>query len=172
MLNSFKHIFAICLLAFASMQSAQAMVYSSVGTVPGTLSAQGTLSVYETFQVEAGVEYLATLTDIGTVFLPVIDNFDALSMVIFDDSLDVVNTPLMLAPASGIGEKSVYFSFTAISDAVYSVALGGATDAISTYVATISTVDTGASPVPAPAAIWFMGSGMIALVGFGRRKIA
>ena len=172
MFNSFKHIFAVCLLAFASMQSAQAMVFSSAGAVPGTLSSPATVSIFETFEVEAGMEYLATLTDVGTVLLPVIDNFDSLSMVILDDSFATVGTPLLLASASGTGETSVSFSFTAISDAVYSVALGGATDALSTYVATISAVETGASPVPVPAAIWFMGSGMMALVGFGRRKIA
>jgi len=166
MLNNFKHVFAICLLAFASMQSAQAtIVYSSAGAVPGTSTTPATLSVFDTFEVEGGMEYLTTLTDIGTVLLPVIDNFDSLSMVILDNSFAVVGTPLLLAPASGTGETSVSYSFTAISDAVYSIALGGATDSISTYVATVAAV-------PVPASIWFMGSAMFALVGLSRRKIA
>jgi hypothetical protein len=164
MLNNMKHVFAICLLAFASMQSAQAtMVYSSAGAVPGTSAAPATLSVFDTFEVEGGMEYLATLSDIGTVFLPVIDNFDSLSMVILDDSFTVVGTPLLLAPVSGTGEVAISFSFTAISDAIYSIALGGATDSISTYVATVAAV-------PVPASIWFMGSAVFALVGFNRRK--
>ncbi len=165
MLNNFKHVFAICLLAFASMQSAQAMVYSSAGTISGTSASEATLSIFDTFEVEAGMEYLAKLTDIGTVLLPVIDNFDSLSMVIFDDSYSVVGTPLLLAPASATGPASVSFSFTALTDATYSIALGGATDTLSTYVSTVTAV-------PVPAAAWLMGSAMFALVGFGRRKIA
>ncbi len=172
MFNNFKQAFVICLLAIASMQSAQAMVFSSAGTVPGTLGNPATLSIMETFEVEMGGEYLAVLTDIGTVLSPVIDNFDSLSMVVLDDSFNVVGAPLLLAPATGSGEASVSFSFSAIANAVYSVALGGATDSLSTYVATISAVGTDASPVPVPAAIWFMASGMFALIGFGRRKIA
>jgi len=171
MFNKFKSMLTICLLAFASMQTAQAVaVYNSASAVAGTDSAPASFSTLEQFEVTGGSSYLATLTDIGTVFLPVIDNFDALSMVILDDTYAVVGSPLLLAPTSGSGPASVSFTFTALSDAFYSVVLGGTTDALSTYTATIMTVS--ASPVPVPGAIWFLGTGMFALVGFGRRKSA
>lgn len=169
----FSSILIACLLVFASMQTAQASsVYESFGTITGFSGvAPATFSEADTFWVDAGHDYLAILTDIGTVAAPIIDNFDGLSMVVLDDSLGLVDT-LALAPVSGSGYASVSFSFTAATSAFYNVSLGGITDAISTYTAIISGVDTDMAPVPVPSAILLMGSAMFALVGLGRRKIA
>jgi len=168
----FNSMLMVCLLAFTSMQMAQATsVYESFSTVPGFPGiAPATFSETDTFWVDAGHDYLAVLTDIGTVVAPIFDNFDALSMVVLDDYLDPVDF-LALAPVSGSGYTSVSFSFTAATSTFYNVSLAGITDAMSTYTAVITDIDEGMSPVPVPSAILLMGSAMFALVGLGRRKI-
>lgn len=166
-----KYVFAICLLIFTSLQTAQAkVIYSSVETVTGTATSAGSFNILDDFDVETGMTYLATLTDTGTVAAPIVDNFDGLSMVILDSFFSQVGTSLALAPTSGSGKASISFSFTALEDSSFYVALGGITDSLSTYVATI--VTTEASPVPVPAAVWFFGSAILTLVGFRQRKTA
>jgi len=163
MINRFK-IFAICLFAIASMQSAQAgIVYSSGSAVlPNGFVESGT------FLVEAGEEYTASLTD-------VFDSFDVYSMTVVSEVNGLVGSAWSNAGASD-GNNVLSFVFTATSDAIYSVFLGGQTTSLSTYIATIEsmTPSTGGNvnPVPVPGAVWFMGSAIFALVGLGRRKAA
>jgi len=167
----FSTMLVTCLLAFSSMQMAQASsVYESFGTIIGSSTTPATFSVTDTFWVDAGHDYLAVLTDIGTVAAPVIDNFDGLTMTVFDESLGLIDA-LFLVPASESGYASVSFGFTATTSAFYNVSLGGITDALSTYTAVITDLDADMAPVPVPSAILFMGTAMFALVGLGRRKI-
>jgi len=61
-------------------------------------------------------------------------------------------------------------TFTALADQVYSIYLGGNDGAgvygpHDGYVMSIQ-----ASPVPLPAAVWLFGSGLLSMVGWGRRK--
>lgn len=155
MLNNIKYLLAICVMSFGLMQSANAsIVYSSFGTT-------GDFSITEVFDVEAGQEYKASLTDVGTVALPVFDNFDGLSMVIFDETFDVVEA-LLLTPASESGFDSVMFTFTPSADATYSIAVAGTTDVLSTYTAVVS-------EVPVPPAFLLMGSALLGLVSIGKR---
>lgn len=164
-----KHIFAICLLIFASSQTAQAKVlFSSVKTVAGSLGSPESFTKFDGFKVKVGNTYLTTLTDLGTVASPTVDNFDALSLVILDDSFSQVGTSLALAPLSSSGKTSISFSFTTLYDSTFYISLGGITDALSTYAATI--ISTDASPVPVPATVWFFGSAILTLVGFRQRK--
>ena len=157
MFNNFKSIFAICLLAFASMQSAQAMpVFSEAGAVAGTADAAASFVSMETFTVESGGIYKAMFTD-------VFSNFNSFSMTVLDEN--------------GIPELGSFLSFgssdmfTFLVDSTpgatfdYKVIIAGESDFLSTYSATISAV-------PVPAAVWFFGSAMITLAGFGRRKTA
>ncbi len=162
MINRFK-FFAICLVAFASMQSAQAgLVYSSGSVVP---SNPGSFQVSGMFSVEAGEEYKASISD-------VFDSFDVYSMTVVDQNFDLVDSAFSNSGA-GDGDSYLSFVFTAISDAVYSVFLGGENSSHSLYLAKIESLpSTGANPVPVPGAIWFMGSAIFALVGLGRRKVA
>jgi len=154
------------------MQMAQAsLVYESFGTIIGAPTASASLSTTDVFWVDAGHEYLAVLTDIGTVVAPVIDNFDALTMTVFDGSLSLVDA-LAMVPTAESGYAAVSFGFTAATSAFYNVSLGGITDAISTYTAVVIDLDADIAPVPVPSAILFMGTAMFALVGLGRRKIA
>lgn len=163
MLNSFKRIFAICLIAFASLQSAQAtVIYSSGSVVPSNI---GSFTVSDTFTVEEGIEYSAS-------FIDVFQNFDRFSMTVVDNDFNVVGSAI-----SADDDTSLSFEFTAFSDAIYSVFLGGETESLSTYIAKIETVmpgqdDGDVNPIPVPGAVWMMGSAIIALVGFGRRKAA
>ncbi len=154
MFSSFKKVFAICLLAFASAQSAQAMeiVYSSIDGVAGTLDDPATFVVTDVFDVVVGQEYKAMFTDTFA-------NFNSFSMAVFDDSAAPVGSFL----SSVSGTPFLSFSFTALTSAAYSVVLVGATESLSTYAATITAV-------PVPTAIWFFGSAMIALVGVGQRR--
>lgn len=164
-----KPALIICLLAFASIQTLKAeVIYHSIGTIAGTLEAPEGFEILDDFTVESGTTYRATLTDIGTVASPSVDNFDGLSMVIFDEVFSQVGDFLALAPISGSGKASTSFTFTALEDALFFVALGGTTDALSTYVATISALPV--SEVPVPAAIWLFGSAIFSLLGFTRYK--
>lgn len=170
-MSNAKYVFAICLLVFASFQTAQAkVIYKSVETITGSLATPESFNIFDDFEVESGTTYLATITDIGTVAAPTVDNFDGLSMVILNNFYSQIGSSLALAPTSGSGKTSLSFSFTVIEDSNFFVSLGGITDSLSTYVATI--VSTEASPVPVPAAVWFFGSALLTLIGFKQRKMA
>ncbi len=157
MLVKFKYLLTVLVISLGLMQSANAsVVFSSFGTT-------GDFSITEEFFVEAGLEYEAKLTDVGTVALPVFDNFDGLSLVIFDESFAVVGAPLLLTPASESGYTSAMFSFVAAEDAIYSIAVAGTTDALSTYTAVVS-------QVPVPPAFLLLGSALLGLVSIGKRN--
>ncbi|MBS3955409.1 MAG: VPLPA-CTERM sorting domain-containing protein [Methylomicrobium sp.] len=71
---------------------------------------------------------------------------------------------------SGTVDADNGLSFLALAGQVYSVYLGGAgvgrwNANIADYKLEIST-----SPVPVPAAVWLMGSGLVGLMSFGRKK--
>lgn len=162
MLYRFKHVFAICLLAIASMQSVQAGIAYEDG---GVASPIATLSVFESFEVEAGVDYFASFSDI-------FDNFTSSTIVVLDNDFNEVGSAMSLVAGDGGEATSIGFEFQALADALYYVILGGESPSLSVYAARIETVGVGGSPVPVPAAVWFMGSAVFALVGFGRRKAA
>ncbi len=150
MFNNFKRICAICLLAFASMQSAQAnIVFSEIGGVAGTADAAASFVLTDVFSVDAGVEYKAMFTDVFA-------NFNSFTMAVFDDNSSVVGS------FNSFGSSDM-FSFIAASSSDFTVVVSGETDFLSTYAATIKAV-------PVPAAVWFFGSAIITLAGFGRRK--
>lgn len=83
-------------------------------------------------------------------------------------------TGLTYLTHSGTVDADNGLSFLALAGQIYSVYLGGAgvgrwNANVADYKLEISTT-ANASPVPVPAAVWLMGSGLIGLMSFGRKK--
>lgn len=158
-MSGFRSFLAIFLVwvAFSSVSHAQ-LVYSSFGTLQD-------FSLTDSFYVEGGQEYLARLTDVGTIDSPTFDNFVGLSMVIFDEEKNVIEQPLILTPDAGSGPVSNGFIFIPLADALYSVALAGQSEQLSTYTAIIAKV-----PIPQP--VWLFCTALLGLVsvGHGRKR--
>lgn len=164
MININKIAGSLAFIAAAALSStASASIYnvsSPVDQIPYTNSARvdsvGSFSDTYNFTISSLSDWTASVTNIQlSSFLNIAD----LNMRIFDSA----NNQL-----SNSGSNVAVFGDNILAGSYYAIVTGTTTGSIGgAYMMSISTPPL---PVPLPAAVWLLGSGLIGLVGVARRK--